>query len=404
MNNFDIKKISAESVSDSRGNPTVSATVFSEEHRASFSVPSGASDGIHEAVELRDSNGGVSIALDVIHNTIAKELIGFDVRDQKKIDQKLNSLDGTKNKSVLGGNSILAVSGAVARLASVINGEPLFKHLSSLSVCGQLGFPRLFVNLINGGKHAKGGSVIQEHQIVTRGVNVLEEIELGKKIQESLRNVLKEKHIEFGMGDEGGFVFATEDVFESFDLLNQAVEKADAKKLVDIGSDVAASTFFENNKYNVMGDTYNNDNMHDLYERLHIEYNLKFVEDPFSEEDFSNFARLKRNDEFFVIGDDLTTTSKDRIQVAIDNKSIDAVIIKPNQIGTVSETIEAIEKAKEHNIDCIVSHRSGDTPDDFIADLACAFNCFGIKTGAFGYLERDTKYNRLIDIFKNYGI
>ncbi len=396
-----IKNIKAEEIKDSRGNPALRVTVFTENNEGFFDVPSGASTGKHEAYELRDADGiGVQDAINIVEKEIAPALGGIDSTYQKEIDETLVSLDGTPNKSRLGGNSMIGVSVASARVGALSSGIPLYSYLRTLaSIKPSQKTPMLFINLINGGKHASGGSPFQEHHVIPETDDVSNALEMGKKIQSTLHKILTESGRESEIGDEGGFVFPVGSVEEPFKLLLEAVDVAGLGDRVSIGADIAASSFFHNEKYHVFGDELTAYDLADVLTNIHKKYNLNFIEDPFEEEDFLNFAKLKKSlRRTTVIGDDLTVTNKDRIEKADNAKSVGAVIIKPNQIGTLTETLQAMRLAREHGMDCIVSHRSGETMDSFIADLTYAFGCLGIKTGAPGRPERDIKYKRIIKI------
>ncbi|MCB9805663.1 phosphopyruvate hydratase [Candidatus Nomurabacteria bacterium] len=401
-----IKNIKAEEIKDSRDNPTIKVIVETETNTGSFSVPSGASTGIHEAVELRDEDGkGVLQAIEKIEGEIKSSLIGLDVLEQEKIDHIMIDLDGTKNKSRLGGNSIIGVSLACARAAAKDQGIPLYQYLRKFSdIKPSQKVPYLYMNLINGGKHAQGGTSFQEHIIIPKTDNPTEAYETGKKIQSKLLAIIKrEKKVdEIVKGDEGGFIVETEDPKESFNLINQAVHESGLDFPVDIGVDIAASSFYQDGNYTMGSEKKSKDDLLEIYDNLIREQRLTSIEDPFQEEDFKSFAEIfKRYPDNLIVGDDLTTTNKILLQRAIDEKSINAIIIKPNQIGTLTETLETMQLARENNIHCIVSHRSGETMDDFVADLAYAFGTYGLKAGAPNKLERDVKYKRLIEIFAN---
>lgn len=392
----EITDIQAHAIKDSRGRPTLRVSVIVGDEEAWFDVPSGASTGSSEAHELRDSDGGVGVAIDTIEGEIKDVLVGMDVHEQRRIDQTMIDADGTPHKSQLGGNSIIGVSVACARTAAQLDDVSLYEYLAGLGKQKrERQIPKIFMNLINGGKHAEGGSVVQEHHVVLSSESLQESMEHGKAIQKKLNEYISDR--EYSIGDEGGVVFNVRDVYESFELLNKAME---GMSDVELGTDVAASSFYTDGAYLVDGETKTKEDMIEMYTRLNTDLGLKHIEDPFEENDFDGFAELLRVlPDINIIGDDLTTTNAQRLQEAIDKKSISSLIIKPNQIGTLTETIDTIELAHAHGINCIVSHRSGETLDPFIADLTRAFYCYGIKSGAWGQKEREVKYERLLKIY-----
>jgi len=413
MKNYLIEKIEAREIFDSRDNPTIEVSVFAGGVSGSFSVPSGASTGIHEAHELRDADGkGVKDAVLKVNNLIAENLVGKDVLNQKEIDKIMIELDGTLNKNNLGGNSMIGVSIACAKVAAKISGQEVFEYLQALedikpshsTSSGQAQkVPYLYMNLINGGKHAKNDLAFQEYHIVPDTEDVAEAVEIGIKIQNTLKEIILTKLGEESLvlGDEGGFAPKITDIREPLILLNEAIEKNNLKGKVRLALDVAASSFFENNSYKIGGENVFKDELMEIYKSLIAEFNLLSIEDPFEEEDFESFRKLKEENEgLLVVGDDLTVTNIARLKEAIEKGSINAMIIKPNQIGTLSETLATMKLARENNIELIVSHRSGETDDDFIADLSYAFGCFGLKSGAPMKPERKVKYDRLKAIYE----
>lgn len=401
-----IAAIEGESILDSRGVPTLSVTVRgSDGSLGNFSVPSGASTGIHEAYELRDdgaSHGGVNRALGLLHAEISDALVGMDLYDQQGIDDKLRTLDGTPNKMRLGGNTLIGVSIAVAKAAAAAEGSELWKflHLKYFQD-RETAFPRLYANLINGGKHAETKLAFQEYHIVPKSTVPHEALTLISRIQESLYQLCLDRFGVVSIGDEGGYALPLTDVEEPLKILLEVVTSLGVRDEVDFALDVAASSFFEQvaDGYRVGGDIFTKDHMTELYQSFTKEYPLLSIEDPFHEEDFISFSELKKHiGTTLRVGDDLTTTSRDRLLQALENKSVDALIIKPNQIGTLTETIETMKSAHENGVACIVSHRSGETLDSFIADLAYASSAFGIKAGARGPEAREAKYDRLLAI------
>ncbi len=404
-----ITQITAREILDSRGNPTLEITATSENISASFSVPSGASTGSHEALEKRDGDKnrfrglGVNNAIENVDKIISPALLGVDPSEQKQIDSTLLKLDGTANKSRLGGNTTIGVSIACAKLAAKLKNIEVFEHLKTLAnIKNYHKVPYLYMNLVNGGKHAQSEIAFQEYHIVPMVESIEESLNIGTKIQ----NELKKRLIDgFGVssanyGDEGGFVPAFSGVTKPLELLLQIIEENKLLDKVKLALDVAASSFYEKSKYNFDNKEYTSDELLDFYQTLTNSFPILSIEDPFYEEDFGRFAELLAQNKTRVVGDDLTVTNPARLKEAINQQSINAIIIKPNQIGTLTETLETMKLAMENNVECIVSHRSGETTDDFIADLAFAFGTFGIKTGAPHGGERVSKYNRLLKIEK----
>lgn len=399
MNKID--NIKAEEIVDSRGNPTIMVTVSSGTVSGSFSVPSGASTGVHEACELRDSNGHVGSAVENVYTIIAPALMGMDITDQRTIDETMIELDGTPNKKNLGANAILGVSVAVAKTAALAIGIPLYAYLRKLSEMKDSRIvPYLFMNLINGGRHATNHLAFQEYHVVIDTDNAKEAVDLGEKIQSELISILQKKNgIAPAIGDEGGLAPEFSDIREPLVCLREAVSNLGIKSRVKFALDVAASSFFKNNQYRINEKYYTPSELLSLYETLIKEFNIFSIEDPFQEEDFESFAKLRALfPDLYVVGDDLTVTNKSRLEIAIKNISINAMIVKPNQIGSLTETLDTMEYATSNNIKFIVSHRSGETTDDFIADLAYAFGVFGLKAGSPMAKERRIKYDRLVNI------
>jgi len=400
-----ITKITAEEIKDSRGNPTLKVTVWVGEKFGSFSVPSGASTGAHEAHELRDQDGkGVETAIGKIENIIAPALVGQDVLNQKEIDRIMLELDGTANKDNLGGNAIIGVSIASAKAAAKVSKVEVYEHLRTLiEIKPSRHMPHLYINLIEGGKHARNDLVFQEYHIVTDTEDINEAVQMGISVQDSLREIIGRELGEESLcpGDEGGLDPKTSDIRKPLLYLKEAIEKNNLGGKVKLALDVASSSFYINGKYKVGGKEITKDELLKIYFDLISEFGLLSIEDPFDEEDFESFAKLKESEpDLVVIGDDLTVTNKILVEKAVRAGSIGGMIIKPNQIGTLSETLETMRLAREHDIELIVSHRSGETEDDFIADLAYAFSCYGLKSGSPIKPERMVKYQRLIAISK----
>lgn len=405
MNKID--KIFAEEIKDSRGNPTIKVTVVSGEFSDSFSVPSGASTGAHEAIELRDIDGkGVDNAIKNINEIITPALLGKEIENQKEIDESMILLDGTNNKSNLGANALIGVSIAVAKTSAKTKGLEVYEYLRLLiEIKPSRRVPYLYMNLINGGKHAQNNLAFQEYHIVPNTDDADESVEIGIKIQNTIKDIIIEKYGEDSMalGDEGGYAPKITDIREPLVILNEAIQKNGLEGKVRLALDVASSSFYDNlsNKYKIDGKEVLKEELLEIYDNLVKEFDLLSIEDPFDEEDFESFAKLKsQNENLNVVGDDLTVTNILRLKQAIYNDSVNSMIIKPNQIGTLSETLDTMRLARENDIELIVSHRSGETDDDFIADLAYAFGCFGLKSGSPLKLERKVKYDRLIEISK----
>lgn len=398
-----ITKIDAIQILDSRGNPTLSVRVFSGEDFGEFAVPSGASTGSFEAVEKRDGDKSYFRGLSVLKtieviSQIEGELVGINVEDQQKIDQTLKKLDGTKNKTRLGGNALIGVSIASSKLAAKLLKQPLFEYLRTLNnIKPSQKVPYLFMNLINGGKHAQSKLAFQEYMIVPLSESVDEALNSGTLILNDLKKLIVQKlgPQSANIGDEGGFVLDTSDVKMPLILLQEVIDKNNLTDKVKLALDVAASSFFEDGKY-LLGDKQLTPNqLLKEYFSLIKQFPVISIEDPFFEDDFDSFTALHADFDGLVVGDDLTVTSLERLKQALDQKSINAIIIKPNQIGTLTETLDTMRTARDNNIECIISHRSGETTDDFIADLSYAFGCFGLKSGAPQRGERVAKYNRL---------
>jgi len=388
-----IKKIKGRQVFDSRGNPTVEAEVYSDSGRsASAIVPSGASTGKHEAFELRDNENknylGKSVfkAVENVNGPIAKALSNIDIEDQKKIDKTLIDLDGTEQKKKLGANAILAASIASCKLAATEKNISLFKYLRN-SKNYQLPTPLL--NIINGGVHAKNNLEIQEFMIRPDKVDSFSEaMKNSFLVIQNLKKMINTTNV----GDEGGFAPDLENSEEAIKVIIKAIEKSGFKPGEDISIclDVAANELDEAKTV-------------DYYCELIKKYPIKSIEDPFAEDDWESWKKITKNTNIQIVGDDLFATNIIRLKRGIEEKSANAILIKLNQIGTVSETLDAIHLAQKNNFKTIISHRSGDTEDVFIADLAVATNSSQIKTGSLARSERVAKYNRLLRIEEELG-
>ena len=411
-----IINIKGRQVFDSRGNPTVEAEVFSDDgHQASAIVSSGASTGAHEAFELRDKENknylGKSVleATKNINGAIAKSLNNFDVFDQRKIDKTLIDLDGTKQKTKLGANSILAVSIAVSKLGSVCKNTSLFKYLGGTSA-NQLPLP--LMNIINGGVHANNSLRIQEFMIRPENPkNFSEAVRICFLVIQNLKNLLNKKKLSTTVGDEGGFAPTLDRNEDAIEFILESIEKSGFKPGIDvsISLDVAANELFKDGKYSVKSSKFEEpEDTINYYLDLINKYPIKSIEDPFSEDDWSswiNFTKFLKDDnkKKQIVGDDLFATNKDRLTKGIEEKAANAILIKLNQIGTLTETLDVINLAQKNGYKTIISHRSGDSEDTFIADLAVASNSSQIKTGSLARSERVAKYNRLLRIEEELG-
>ena len=401
-----IKSITAREILDSRGNPTVEVEVrLDDKSMARAAVPSGASTGAFEAAELRDGGKrylgkGVEGAVKNIVEKIAPAVVGLNALDQKVIDEKMIALDGSKNKSNLGANAILGVSLAVARAAAVSTGQSLFKYLGKVEAKT---LPVPMMNILNGGAHADTNVDIQEFMVAPIGASTFKEsLRWGAEIYHSLKSVLKSKGLATSIGDEGGFAPDLASNRAALDLILQAIELAGFKAGSDIGlaMDVAATEFFENGKYKFEGKELTTEQMITYYRELVAAYPLLSIEDPLDEDDWNGWTDLtaQLGDKIQIVGDDLFVTNPERLQRGIESKSANALLVKVNQIGTLSETIAAVTLAHNNNFKSMMSHRSGETEDTTIADLAVALNCGQIKTGAPARSERVAKYNQLLRI------
>lgn len=402
-----ITNIRAEQINDSRGNPTLKVDVFAGNNIGTFLVPSGASTGKYEAYELRDDDSGkgaMQMAIQVINESIKPALVGLDVCNQVLIDRTMIDLDGTTQKKTLGGNSMIGVSIACVKAAAKINNQEVYEYLRTLSEIKPSHInPWLYFNLINGGKHASSRLAFQEYHIVPQEDSISANIEICKAVQTKLDEIIFNKYgISPVKGDEGGIALSVDNVIEPLSLLKKAVDELGYTDKVMFALDVAASSFYKEGKYTFSNRDWSTTEMIELYKEITTNFPILSIEDPFDEEDYNGFTQLKAMlPNVIIIGDDLTVTNISKLKVAIDHNSISGIIIKPNQIGTLTETLATMKLARENNIDCVVSHRSGETMDDFIADLSYAFGCFGIKAGALGPKERDVKYARLIKIVKH---
>lgn len=403
---MNIKNIIGREILDSRGNPTVEVDVILDNGiigRAD--VPSGASTGEREALEMRDEdknrfNGkGVLNAVNNVNTILRDNLIGMDVTNQKEIDYKMLELDGTKTKSRLGANAILGVSMACLKAAAKANGKELYEYVGNGKT-----LPVPMMNIINGGAHADNSLDFQEYMIIPQRDTIHERVRVGAEVFHALKSVLKEKGYATSVGDEGGFAPNLKTNKEGFELITEAVKRAgyDEGKDVCYAIDVAASEFYSDGKYNLAGEgkVLSTDELIKYYEDLVNTYPIISIEDPVDENDWDGFSKVTEllGDRIQLVGDDLFVTNKECLQKGIDNKAGNAILLKVNQIGTITETLETIELAKANNYKTIISHRSGETEDTTIADLAVGLNLGQIKTGSMSRTDRICKYNQLMRI------
>ena len=407
-----ITKVIGRQVFDSRGNPTVEAEVFLKNKiKASAIVPSGASTGAFEACELRDNNKdyflGKSVlnAVKNINTIINKRLKNEDARNQKKIDQILLDLDGTENKNKLGANALLAVSLAVAKAEAISKKKELYQHLGKKFI-----LPMPLMNIINGGAHADNNLRVQEFMIrPDSAINFMDAIEKGFLVIQNLKKILQSKNFLINVGDEGGFAPAINSNEEALDLIIEAIKKSKLKPGIDVNIclDVAANELInKEGKYSLNSDKFISvDESITYYKNLVSNYPIISIEDPFAEDDWDAWSKLTKEigKKVQIVGDDLFVTNVTRLKRGIKEKSANSILIKVNQIGTLTETLDVIDLAKKNNFNTIISHRSGDTEDTFIADLAVATQSTQIKTGSLARSERVAKYNRLLRIEEQLG-
>tara|TARA_Y100000780_G_scaffold232591_1_gene267965 strand:- start:74696 stop:75976 length:1281 start_codon:yes stop_codon:yes gene_type:complete len=414
-----ISSIKAREVLDSRGNPTVEADVILADGSWSrASVPSGASTGKREALELRDADPsrymgkGVKTAVKNINEIIAPKLEGFDVVDQRGLDELMLNLDGTKNKEKLGANAILAVSMASCRAAATSLKMPLYEYMSErLQIPNPVGAKRLpapLMNIINGGEHASNNLDIQEFMIVPHMKSSFSEnFRAGVEVFHHLKKVLSGAGHSTNVGDEGGFAPNLQSHEEAIDSILMAIEKAGYRPGEDISLslDSASSEFYKNGQYHMQGKTLSNDEMIEYYSNLAAKYPIYSIEDGLAEEDFQGWVKMtqKLGDKVLLVGDDLFVTNKEILEVGIKEKQANSILIKVNQIGSLTETFDTLDLAYKNDFKAIISHRSGETGDSFIADLAVASGAGHIKTGSASRSDRIEKYNQLLRIEEQLG-
>ncbi len=400
-----IANIIGREVLDSRGNPTVEVEVVLEDGvKAIALVPSGASTGIKEALELRDGDNrylgkGVLKAVNNVNTVIKERLVGENVFEQQKIDNIMLELDGTVNKSKLGANAILGVSMACLKAAAKESNKELYEYIGT-----EYSLPRPMMNILNGGAHADNNLDFQEYMIIPINSKFSEALRIGAEVFHTLKSILKSRGLATSVGDEGGFAPNLDNNKEGLDLIVEAITKAGYTpgKDVCIGLDVASSEFYEDGKYDLKGENrvLSTDELIDYYVELINKYPIISIEDPFSEVDWEGFTKFTKlvGDKVQIVGDDLFVTNKKELQKGIDLKAGNAILIKVNQVGTITETLDAINLAKANGYKTIISHRSGETEDTTIADLAVGLNLGQIKTGSLSRSERIAKYNRLLRI------
>ena len=391
---------------DSRGNPTVEVDVILENGiMGRAAVPSGASTGEREALELRDGDKsrylgkGVLKAVANVNGPLRDLVIGMDAENQKELDYAMINLDGTSTKSKFGANAILGISMAALKASAINAGKDLYEYVGDGKT-----LPRPMMNIINGGAHADNKLDFQEFMIIPERDTIAERLRVGAEVFHNLKKVLNEKGLATGVGDEGGFAPDLQSNSEGFDLIIEAIEKAGyvPGKDVFLGIDVAASEFYEDGKYNLVGEgrSLTTDELIDFFEELVNKYPIISIEDPVDENDWEGFRKITERigDRVQLVGDDLFVTNKICLQKGIDNHAGNAILLKVNQIGTITETIETIELARANGYKTVISHRSGETEDTTIADLAVGLNLGQIKTGSMSRTDRICKYNQLMRI------
>ena len=401
-----IKDVIGREIIDSRGNPTVEVDVILENGIVGrAAVPSGASTGEREALELRDGDKsrymgkGVLKAVSNVNGPLRDLVIGMDASNQKKLDYAMIELDGTETKSKFGANAILGISMAAMKASALEEGKPLYRYIGDGDV-----LPKPMMNIINGGAHADNRLDFQEFMIIPQRDTIKERLRVGAEVFHNLKKVLNEKSLSTGVGDEGGFAPDLQSNTEGFELIMEAIKKAgyEPGKDVCLGIDVAASEFYKDGKYELVGEnrSLTTDELIDFYEELVNKYPIISIEDPVDENDWDGFRKITERigERVQLVGDDLFVTNKKCLQMGIDNKAGNAILLKVNQIGTITETLETIELARENGYATVISHRSGETEDTTIADMAVGLNLGQIKTGSMSRTDRICKYNQLLRI------
>lgn len=406
-----IIELNAREILDSRGNPTVEVEVLLEDGAVGrAAVPSGASTGVHEAHELRDGEDrylgkGVQKAVRAVLEEIEDAIIGLEAEDQRLVDKTMIELDGTDNKSRLGANAILGVSMAVAKAAAESAGLDLFRYVGGPN--GHI-LPVPMMNILNGGEHADSGVDVQEFMIAPIGAPTFKEaLRVGAEVYHALKKVIKDKGLSTGLGDEGGFAPSVESTKAALDLIVEAIEAAGYKLGDDVALalDVASSEFYKDGKYHFEGGERTSEEMAAVYADLVENYAIVSIEDPLQEDDWEGYTKLtaQLGDKVQIVGDDFFVTNPKRLAEGIEKKAANALLVKVNQIGSLSETFEAVAMAHNAGYKTMMSHRSGETEDTTIADLAVGLNCGQIKTGAPARSERVAKYNQLLRIEEYLG-
>ncbi len=405
-----IKDLIAREILDSRGNPTVEVDVILENGVVGrAAVPSGASTGVREALEMRDGGTrfmgkGVMNAVKHANEELRDLVIGMDAKDQKALDYAMIEADGTENKSKFGANAILGVSMAALRASAIDEGLPLYRYVNKYFGDSVMTLPRPMMNIINGGAHADNKLDFQEYMIIPRAATIHDRVRIGAEVFHNLKAVLKEKGLVTSVGDEGGFAPDLNSNSEGFELIMEAITRAGYTpgKDVCMAIDVAASEFYQDGKYNLVGENRNltTEELINYYEELVSKYPIVSIEDPVDENDWEGFALVteRLGDKIQLVGDDLFVTNKKCLQMGIDNHAGNAILLKVNQIGTITETLETIELARSNGYNTVISHRSGETEDTTIADLAVGLNLGQIKTGSMSRTDRVCKYNQLMRI------
>jgi len=401
-----IKDVIGREILDSRGNPTVEVDVILENGvMGRAAVPSGASTGEREALELRDGDKtrylgkGTLKAVANVNGPLRDLVIGMDAEDQKALDYAMIELDGTETKSKFGANAILGISMAAMKAVANAKGLPLYKYIGD----GTL-LPKPMMNIINGGAHADNKLDFQEFMIIPQRDTIHERVRVGAEVFHNLKKVLNEKHLATGVGDEGGFAPDLQSNTEGFELIVEAIKRAgyEPGKDVCLAIDVAASEFYKDGKYELVGEgrSLTTDELIDFYEELVSKYPIISIEDPVDENDWEGFTKIteRLGDKIQLVGDDLFVTNKKCLQMGIDKHAGNAILLKVNQIGTITETLETIELARKNGYATVISHRSGETEDTTIADLAVGLNLGQIKTGSMSRTDRICKYNQLMRI------
>ena len=405
-----IKNVIGREILDSRGNPTVEVDVILENGiLGRAAVPSGASTGEREALEMRDGGSrymgkGVLNAVNNVNSPLKELIVGMDASNQKGLDYVMIEADGTETKSKFGANAILGISMAALRASAMDAGLPLYKYINENFGNGEMSLPRPMMNIINGGAHADNKLDFQEYMIIPIASTIHERVRIGAEVFHNLKAVLKEKGLVTSVGDEGGFAPDLHSNSEGFELIMEAIKRAGYIPGEDVcmAIDVAASEFYEDGKYHLVGEgrSLTTEELIHYYEELVSKYPIISIEDPVDENDWEGFRLVteKLGNKIQLVGDDLFVTNKKCLQMGIDNHAGNAILLKVNQIGTITETLETIELARSHGYNTVISHRSGETADTTIADLAVGLNLGQIKTGSMSRTDRVCKYNQLMRI------